>query len=331
MSQFAGEGRLCACRAGEGGTRQASVRGRLAWRFVRLLLPALLAVPALHAQSLDDAIFMDHRVLCAGLVYTRDLWRDYWEGTLRRDNENLGTVTTQQTAVMGAYGITRRINLIASVPYVATRASQGVLDGQRGRQDLSVGLKVDALSTPLTRAGILHLIGVAAVATPTSDYTPDFYPLSIGSQSRRVMGRAVLSWQGHRGIYVNAAAAYTRRGNVTLARPAYYTDGQLFLSNEVRLPDVRDVALTIGYQNRRVVVPVTIAQQRTLGGGDIRRQDMPFVSNRMNVTRLDARVQYTVPRLPGLILHAGAGRVLDGRNVGQSTTVLAGVLLAGKL
>lgn len=285
----------------------------------------------LRAQSMDDAIFMDRRVLCAGLLYTREQWSEYWEGTLRRDNGNIGTLTTQQGMLMGAYGLTNRINILASLPYVATKASQGVLASQSGRQDLSIGVKVNALSTPLTRAGTLHVIGVAAFTTPTSDYTPDFYPMSIGSQSRRVTGRGLLSWQGHKGLYVNASAAYTRRGNVTLARPAYYTNGQLYLSNEVQLPDVRETALTLGYQRRGLVVPVSLTQQRTLGGGDIRRQDMPFVSNRMNFTRLDARVQYTLPRLPGVILHAGAGRVLDGRNVGQSTSVLVGLLLAGKL
>lgn len=294
---------------------------------------ALLAgvAGAAQGQSFDDAIFMDKRVLCAGLVYTREQWTEYWEGTLKRDNGNIGTLTTQQGVLMAAYGVTNRINVLASLPYVATKASQGVLAGQSGSQDLSVGVKVNALSTPLTRAGTLHVIAVAAFSTPTSDYTPDFYPMSIGSQSRRATGRGLLSWQGHKGIYINASAAYTRRGNVTLARPAYYTDGQLYLSNEVQLPDVRETALTLGYQRRGLVVPISLTQQRTLGGGDIRRQDMPFVSNRMNFTRLDARVQYTIPKLPGVILHAGAGRVLDGRNVGQSTSVLAGLLLAGKL
>jgi hypothetical protein len=33
-------------------------------------------------------------------------------------------------------------------------------------------------------------------------------------------------------------------------------------------------------------VPITFSQQTTLGGGDIRRQDMPFVSNRMNLSRI---------------------------------------------
>ncbi len=288
-------------------------------------------VATAEAQSFDDAIFMDKRILCAGLIYTREQWSDYWEGTLRRDNANIGTLTTQQTMLMGAYGLTKRLNVLAALPYVATRASQGVLQGQGGAQDLTVGIKYNALSTPLTTAGTLHVIGIASASLPTSDYTPDFYPMSIGSQSRRATARGLLAWQGHTGLYVNAAAAYTRRGNVVLNRPAYYTDGQLYMSNEVRMPDVRDMALTIGYQRKDLVVPVTITQQRTLGGGDIRRQDMPFVSNRMNFTRLDGRVQYTVPKLPGVIVHAGASRVLSGRNVGQSTGAMVGLLLAGKL
>lgn len=284
-----------------------------------------------QAQGVDDAIFMDKRVLCAGLVYTREQWTDYWEGTLKRDNGNVGTVTTQQAAFMTAYGITGRLNVIASLPYVSTKASQGVLQGQRGSQDLSVGIKYNALSTPLTSAGTLHLIGVAAFSVPTTAYTADFYPMSIGSRSKRATGRALLSFQGRNGVYVNASGAYTRRGNVMLDRPAYYTNGQLFLSNEVRMPDVRDMMLTVGYQRRGLVVPVTVTQQHTLGGGDIRRQDMPFVSNRMNFTRLDARVQYAVPRLPGVVLHAGGSRILDGRNVGQATSAMVGLLLAGKL
>jgi hypothetical protein len=290
-----------------------------------------MSATASLAQSMDDAIFMDRRVLCAGLVFTRDQWTQYWEGTLRRDNGNIGTLTTQQATVMAAYGITNRVNILASVPYVWTNASQGVLQGQRGAQDLSVAVKVNALTTPLTSVGTLHVIGVAALTAPTTGYTPDFMPLSIGSNSRRGTVRGLLSFQARRGWYVNGALGYTLRANVTLDRPAYFTNNQLFLSNEVQLPDVRDAAVTVGYQRRGLVVPITLVQQRTLGGGDIRRQDMPFVSNRMDFTRLDTRVQYTLPKLPGVIVHAGGSRVLAGRNVGQSTTIMAGVLLAGRL
>jgi hypothetical protein len=51
---------------------------------------------------------------------------------------------------------------------------------------------------------------------------------------------------------------------------------------------------------------------------------MPFVSNRMNFTKVDAFVMYAlnVPKVPAMRL--GASRTLSGRNVGQSTTVTGG-------
>jgi hypothetical protein len=302
--------------------------GRLS---MMLGLMSVLSLSSVRAQSTEDAIFMDRRILCAGLFYSRDAWDQYWEGSLKRANGNVGTLTTQQTMVMAVYGVTNRLNISVSLPYVSTRASQGVLEGQRGRQDLTVALKYNALTTPLTSAGTLRAIGVVALSAPSSDYTPDFLPMSIGLASRRAMVRGLLQFESHAGVYVNTSASYTRRGNVTLDRPAYYTNGQLFLTNEVQMPDVSDMALTLGYQRRGLVMPVTITQQRTRGGGDIRRQDAPFVSNRMNFTRVDGRVQVSVPKFRAATLHLGASRVLSGRNVGQSTTFMGGVVVAGRL
>ncbi len=296
-----------------------------------LALVMVSAVPVVRAQSMDDAIFMDKRVLCAGLVYTREQWTEYWEGSLKRENGNIGTLTTTQATWMGAYGVSNRINVLASLPYVWTKASQGVLAGQSGAQDISVGIKVRAFSTPLTTKGTLHGITVLSAAVPTTEYTPDFFPMSIGSASRRATARGILAFQARNGIYVNGSAGYTRRGNVTLYRVSYYTNNQLFLTNEVQMPDVSDYAVTLGYQRPGLVVPVVLTRQKTLGGGDIRRQDMPFVSNRMDFTRVDARVQYVLPMLKAMTVHAGASHVLTGRNVGQSTTVMGGILLAGKL
>jgi hypothetical protein len=70
---------------------------------------------------------------------------------------------------------------------------------------------------------------------------------------------------------------------------------------------------------------VGLAGQRTVGGGDIRRQDMPFVSNRMTFTRAHAMVMYTLPTPSSVILGVGGARTLSGRNVGRSTTLTFGV------
>jgi prepilin-type processing-associated H-X9-DG protein len=68
-----------------------------------------------------------------------------------------------------------------------------------------------------------------------------------------------------------------------------------------------------------------------LGGGDIRRQDMPFVSNRMNFTRIDGHVQFVVPKLRAAQLLVGGSHILTGRNVGQSNTFTLGLVVAGRL
>jgi hypothetical protein len=46
-----------------------------------------------------------------------------------------------------------------------------------------------------------------------------------------------------------------------------------------------------------LLATASFSQQYTLGGGDIRRQDMPFVSNRMNVSRVGAMIMAPIPKL----------------------------------
>jgi hypothetical protein len=68
------------------------------------------------------------------------------------------------------------------VPYIWTEASQGVLAGDRGFQDLTVAAKYAAIDRPVTRFGSIRVIGVVAASTPLTNYNPDFL-LSIGLQA----------------------------------------------------------------------------------------------------------------------------------------------------
>src|SRR5580700_10271157 len=86
-----------------------------------------LAIPAFFgvfgratAQTDQDAIMMAKNNFCTGLMYTHSSWSDYWEGTWERNNQNLGTVTTNMYAVMGNYGITKDFDVILGLPYVTT-------------------------------------------------------------------------------------------------------------------------------------------------------------------------------------------------------------------
>ena len=297
-----------------------------------LLLALLLVLGAasLHAQTIDDSVMMPRQQLCTGFIYMHDAWDRYWEGTLERGNGNIGTVTTESVSWMGTYGVTDRLNVIATVPFVWTKASAGTLSGMDGFQDLTVAVKWNALATGLTRLGTLKAFAVVSAGLPLTDYTPDFQPMSIGLASRRAAGRLTLNFQTNDGWFVEGTSAYTWRGKVKLDRPYYYTDGQLFFSDEVAMPDAIDYTFRAGYWSHGLYAPISFSQQITLGGGDIRRQDMPFVSNRMNSSRVDALAMYFVPKPKNLAVRLGATYTVSGRNVGQSTTLVAGLLYTFK-
>jgi hypothetical protein len=276
-------------------------------------------------QMPQDGLLLPSHTVMVGAFDTRDSWREYWEGTLKRTNDNIGTVTTQSVIGIAGYGVTPRLTVTAALPYIHTHASLGVLHDMRGIQDFTVAAKYLLFSTRESARGDLSAFVAGSVALPVGNYSPDFLPLSIGTGGKRAAARATLHYTAPSLWFATASAAYTFCANVKLDRDAYYTNGQLYLTNDVAMPNAMDFVLSTGFARGAWRVPLTLAQQATLGGGDIRRQDMPFVSNRMNFTRGGVAVMYMPGIFHGAALHAGVSRVLAGRNVGQSTTFTSGL------
>lgn len=277
------------------------------------------------AQTINDGIMMPKKTICTGVMYTHDRWTEYWEGELKRENGNIGDLTTQSIMWVGTYGLTDKINIIAMLPYVKTEASQGTLRGLEGIQDLSLVVKYNFFKQS-AGPGTLKTFGVLGFSTPLTDYTPDFYPLSLGSATQNISWRLTTNYAFEMGIYINASAAYTWRSNTELDRPSYFTKGHLYNTNEVEMPNVFDYMVNVGYRKGPLQADLNYTQQNTLGGGDIRRQDMPFVSNRMNFSKAGAFVLYYVPGTHGMAVRGGYSLTVDGRNVGKSSTVTGGLL-----
>jgi hypothetical protein len=299
---------------------------RLPTRTVQRLLLLVLLPASLRAQAPDDGLLMPTKTLSMGVSYGYERWDEYWEGTLKRTNENIGSVTTRSATVMAHYGLTDRVTVVGMLPYVWTGSSQGTLRGLQGFQDVNVAVKYRLLGLPVAELGSLSALLVGEAGAPASDYTPDFQPLSIGLASRHASTRLTVHYEARGDWFLEGSAARMWRNKVTLDRNAYYTEGQLFLTNEVAMPGVFDWKVSTGFRKKRVFVPVSLSRRRTLGGSDIRRQDMPFVSNRMDFTKASASVMYGLTVPTDLALQLGITRTLSGRNVGQATAVTAGVL-----
>jgi len=277
------------------------------------------------AQTITDHLMMPKKDFCTGFLYTYERWKDYWEGAQKRDNQNIGTLITSQIMWVGNYGLTNKINLIAMVPYVKTSATAGTLAGMEGIQDLTLAIKYALVKKEIS-SGTFTAFGILSGSTPLTNYTPDYLPLSIGMASTTVSPRLTATYKLASGWYALASAAYVWRSNVSLDRPSYFTDGNIYFTNQVWMPNQFAGFYSLGYNKNALQVEFNLTQQNTLGGGDIRKQDMPFVSNRMNSMRLGVLGMYYLPKPKNLALRAQVSYTLNGLNVGQSMAVMGGFL-----
>ena len=290
-----------------------------------VLLAALFA-PALRAQTAEDGIMISRAKYCTGVFDSYDYYNHYWEGSLNRVNGNFGTLTTRTVEYIGNYGVSDHLDLLITIPYVYTSASQGPLRGQRGYQDLTLGAKIKALSLPIRQFGAVRLFAVVTGSLPMTGYTPDDEPVSIGTHSKQIAPRATLNYLGRNGLYLNGSTSYNFRGNVTLDRSVYYTNGQLYLSNQVAMPNQFEYSGSAGYRKNDTTLTFNYTEQQTRGGGDIRPQDIPFVSNRVNFQKVGATLTYPLPRVRAMQFWFIYNNTLAGRNVGQSNTFTTGFL-----
>ena len=292
--------------------------------FTRTLVLVCICTAVLKpavAQTDIDAIMMQKKNFCTGLMYGYGSWKNYWEGTFKRDNQNLGTVSAQSVTVMGNYGYSDKLNFIFSVPYIKTKASAGTLAGMKGIQDLSLFVKYLALEKSFGK-NEFSLYGVGGFSFPLTNYVADFQPLAIGMRSKTVTGRLTADYQRGR-FFATASGTYNYRNNIKIDRSAYYTT-QMHLTNEVEMPNVISYNFRTGYRSNFLIAEAVFNNMITQDGFDIRKNDMPFPSNKMNMSTAGVNVKYTLHKMPALSIVAGGSTVLGGRNVGQSTGFYGG-------
>ncbi len=314
---------------------------RKAFRFISISLMLTVISNVSFAQTDMDAIMMEKKQLCLGPMYSYSSWKNYWEGTKKRENENLGTVSTQTFSLMGAYGVSKKLNLLFNVPYITTKASAGTLHGMKGIQDLSLVAKwmpIEKKAGP----GTLSVYTIGGVSFPLTNYVADFLPLSIGNRSKTASLRLMLDYDINNWFFT-ASGTYVIRDNIKIDRTGYYTT-TLHLTNEVEMPDATNFNFRAGYRSTQLVAEAVLNKWTTLGGFDISRNNMPFPSNRMIATTLGANFKYTVTKKHNFFLVGGAYTTLGGsdevskrnderksafslssRNVGQSTAFYGGI------
>lgn len=289
----------------------------------KIFAALLVAAPFIATAQTDiDGIMMEKGNLCIGPMYSYSSWSSYWEGTRKRINENLGTVSTQMYSVMGNYGISSKLNVLFGLPYVKTKASAGTLHGMGGLQDASLWLKYMPLEKEIGR-GTFSVYGIGGLSFPVTNYVADFLPLSIGLQSTNLSLRGMVDYQ-IKDWFATASATYVLRSNIGIDRTAYYTT-QSHLTNKVEMPNVFMYNIRAGYRTDWLIAEAVVNNMITQGGFDITRNNMPFPSNQMNATMVGINAKYTLKAVPGLSFTGGANFTVAGRNMGQANTYNGGI------
>ena len=274
------------------------------------------------AQTDLDGIMMDKKMFCTGLVISQSKSTEYWEGTNLRTNLNLGTLTSNVYNFMGNYGISNKLNFIFNVPYISNNVSAGTLHKTQGIQDLSLFLKWLLLEKEIKNS-IYSIYFVTGISTPLTNYIVDYLPLSIGLKSTNFLGRIILDYQ-YKKVFITGSETYINRQNIKIERDAYYTN-QLYLTNEVALPNQNIVQVRLGYRTNSIIAELVLTDLKTLGGFDITKNNMPFPSNQMNATNVGTNFKINIPSVNGLSLIAGNNYTFSGRNVMKQNQYYGGV------
>lgn len=292
------------------------------------LIPALLAVllfgKTLFSQSLTDGFMMAKGNLCIVGDYSHDSWKKYWEGTKLRETNYVGTLKTSMAGIMIGHGITDNILFTAALPYVWTSSTEFYNSGQKGFQDLGLGIKwkVFEKSIPDGRISIQPSI---SATLPVSDYVPDMMPYSIGNQSKTCTYHLLLHYMTEKNIYLSIMGGYVFRDNINIDASSYYYKDKLYYTNEVFVPNLIVYRAKIGYDVERFRIEGWLNVQNSQGGSDIRRNDKPYPFNRMSYNKAGISGKYHFQKIPNLSLTASGGYTISGRNVGQSVSYLVGV------
>ncbi len=289
--------------------------------YLKLLLKKITFYAALmsgfmaSAQTPTDGLMMSKGENCTVVAYGSSTWENYWEGATKRSNTNLGKFTSQNVLLMSALGINDKLNVIISLPYVQTSASVSYLAGQRGVQDFSAWLKYKIVEKN-SGFGSVKLFATGGFSLPTHDYAVDFLPFSIGLGTKTASGRLILNYEKN-GFYVNAQGGAVLRSNVKIDRNSFIFNNKLYQTDVMPVPNAAEGSLSLGFVNKRFQTFVSLDRFGCLSGDDIRYNDAPILTNNMSSTSVNWFGKVNIKNFSIIV---SAGRVLNGRNVGEATS-----------
>jgi hypothetical protein len=254
---------------------------------------ALLAAPAVPAMDLNGFL-REKGKGDVSVSYTGESYDQFYMGSTKIDPPpGLGEVETKTISVWAAYGLTDRITLFGTLPYVDTEGDGTAGFAEKDLQDVTV-LGAYRIAS-LGRSVHSEFVAGLGVRTPASDYEANL-PVSVGDGTTDALLRFVYQLRKGR-FYFSQQVGYDIRNKDA--------------------PDGLPLYTEVGYTFGRVTVNGAFSKLVADDGTDIGDPGFTFPGNREEYER--GWVKAYIRLNPRFGLSVSAFTTFDGRNTGDST------------
>lgn len=288
---------------------------------IALSLCFMLGASAIsNAQGMFDGFTPKKGDLSITASYARSQFDEFYLGDVKQNAVPAhGEINQNIYALFAKYGITDRLSAIVKLPYFSASNTSGNPDPINRQtsisdlQDISIALKLNAHTFKFKKAD-LSILTAATAVIPTG-YEPNGI-LAIGSGAFGIDLRAGLHLQTRSGFFSTVFLGYNFRGDA---------DNNLTPGGEFNVPNAFVTVGKVGYASKFIYVEAWADYANSDDGIDIGTP--AFVGN-FPETNVDyTRVGLTVYKeiIPNLGLSAGVGKVIDGRNLGDSIIYSGGI------
>jgi hypothetical protein len=220
-------------------------------------------------------------------------------------------------ALFAEYGITKNLDIVATLPYVFTSTQTGLQDG-------SLHLKGRIFQVKTQKRGQIDLLAAAGISSPLSSYEP-LAAGALGQRATVVQPRLLAQWNTKTGPFINGTIGYNIRlddlnaediDRIRALRPDYQASAPR---------NYTTFLLKIGLPAKRYYLDAWVEHQSTRGGTDFvpMLPDLPQAYG-VTYTQVGGTAYYSEGGKRGVYI--SSGYLLSGRNVSNVLRLTAGVV-----
>jgi hypothetical protein len=220
-------------------------------------------------------------------------------------------------SLFAEYGVSKKIDLVATAAYVFT-------SNQSGLQDGGLYAKYRPLRKKLGKAGHLDLLLGAGASFPLSDYAPTVTG-ALGQKAVSVPARLIAQWETSWGIFLNLTGGYNWRLDRLDAADIAQVRSQRPDYRPTAPPHFSTFLVKIGLPARHYYLDAWAEWQHTLGGADYQPNvpDLPQAYG-VSYAQVGGTAYYSENGRTGFYL--SGGYILGGRNTSRIRRITLGMV-----